>query len=211
MNQEKQDKTNKMFTFMLKEYEMLYSKFEMHYNAVEKTIALYFIIVGAVISANSILLSQDLDFSLFELSSLQIGCSFFIIVLGYILSLKVVEHRLLIITYVKNLNLNRKWFNDNIADHKISQYSIFKVGTESPKYYKKYRHFYWEALGLAIINSIFLGVFLVNIISSFEFFKHQNSAGFNWIWIMIISLIGTLVFMRYYKKRATEMENNLTN
>jgi hypothetical protein len=54
---------------MLKEYEMLYSKFEMHYNAVEKTITLYIVIIGAIISSNSFFIKDFNSFSIFELSN----------------------------------------------------------------------------------------------------------------------------------------------
>lgn len=56
------------FQFMLKEYEMLYSKFDMHYNAVEKTITLYLVIIGAIISSNSFLIKNINEFNLFQLS-----------------------------------------------------------------------------------------------------------------------------------------------
>src|SRR5690606_11457834 len=146
----------KLFGFMLKEYEMLYSKFEMHYNSVEKTIGLYFLIIGAIVSANGFFIKNDPLFSIFSLSEFQIACCFFIFIVGTIVSLKIIEHRLLIITYVKNLNQNRKWFNENIANNDIQKYSLFEASYKSPKYYKKYRHFYWEVMGIAIINSSFL-------------------------------------------------------
>lgn len=154
---------DKMFEFMLKEYEMLYSKFEMHYNAVEKTIGLYFLIIGAIVSANGIFIRNDETFSIFNLSEFQISCCFFIFIVGAIMALKVIEHRLLIITYVKNLNQNRKWFNVSVANEELQKYSLFEATYKSPKYYKKYRHFYWEVMGVAIINSSFLALFLVNV------------------------------------------------
>ena len=106
------DKNNN-FNFMLKEYEMHYGKFEMHYNAVEKTISLYFIIIAGIISANGFFLKNINDFFIFELNDFQILCCLFIALIGLITILKVIEHRILIIKYVKNLNLKRKWFIDN--------------------------------------------------------------------------------------------------
>lgn len=78
---------DKMFEFMLKEYEMLYSKFEMHYAAVEKTIGLYFLIIGAIVSANSLFIKSDVSFSIFSLSEFQISCCFFIFIVGTIVLL----------------------------------------------------------------------------------------------------------------------------
>ena len=60
-------KNRNRFEFMIKEYEMLYSKFEMHYSAVEKTISFYILIIGAIISTNSFLLKNEEDFSVFNL------------------------------------------------------------------------------------------------------------------------------------------------
>lgn len=205
-----QDKLNKMFEFMLKEYEMLYSKFEMHYNAVEKTIALYFIVIGAIISANSFFIKGNSTFSIFNLSEFQIVCCLFIFIVGTVVSLKVIEHRLLIITYVKNLNQNRKWFNDKIANNEIGRYSLFETSYKSPKYYKKYRHFYWEVIGLSTINSSFLALFIVNIFKIFTF-ESTYFKQINWFWFFVILTIGVFLFLNYYKKRGLNEENKLEN
>lgn len=199
---------NKMFEFMLKEYEMLYSKFEMHYNAVEKTIGLYFIIIGAIVSANGFFIKNDPTFSIFHLSEFQISCCFFIFIVGSVASLKIIEHRLLIITYVKNLNQNRKWFNENIANKNLQKYSLFEASYKSPKYYKKYRHFYWEVMGLAIINGSFLALFLINILKLFNF-QSRFDGIINWFSFFVIVIISSLILMKYYKKRAENDERKL--
>lgn len=194
---------------MLKEYEMLYSKFEMHYKAVEKTIALYYIIIGAIISANSFFIKNIEYFSVFNLSGFQIFCSFFIFIFGSIVSFKVIEHRLLIITYVKNLNQNRKWFNKKIANKKLRKYSLFGASYKSPKYYKRYRHFYWEILGLSITNCSFLALFIINLFKLLECSSTYYKA-INWVWFFLIVIISTYLFMLYYKTRAKTEEKKLS-
>jgi hypothetical protein len=92
---------NGKYEFMLKEYEMLYSKFEMHYAAVEKTIGIYFLIIGGILSTNSFLIKDWNNFSIFFISDFQVFCCLFISTIGFITSMKVIEHRLLIIAYVK--------------------------------------------------------------------------------------------------------------
>lgn len=201
---------DKMFEFMLKEYEMLYSKFEMHYNSVEKTIGLYFLIIGAIVSANGFFIKNDSLFSLFSLSEFQIICCFFIFIVGTVVSLKIIEHRLLIITYVKNLNQNRKWFNENIANKELQKYSLFETSYKSPKYYKKYRHFYWEVMGIAIINSSFLSLFIINSIRIFNF-QSIFSNLINWSCFFAIVITGCAIFLKYYKKRAENDEAKLEN
>ncbi|MFI8377732.1 hypothetical protein [Leeuwenhoekiella sp. NPDC079379] len=197
----------KMFQFMLKEYEMLYSKFEMHYKAVEKTIGLFFLIIGGLISANGFLLKDIKQFSLFSLSEFQTFCCFFIFIIGSIVLLKVIEHRLLIITYVKNLNQNRKWFNNN-SKGEIQLYSLFETTYKSPKYYKKFRHFYWEVLGMSILNNIFSALFLINFVQKFGL-KSKFAETLNWLFLLCIIGIGTLGFLIYYKLRAKKEEENL--
>lgn len=198
-----------MFDFMLKEYEMLYSKFEMHYKAVEKTIGLFFIIIGGVVSANGFFIKNIDAFSIFSLSEFQISCCFFIFILGSIVCLKTIEHRLLIITYVKNLNQNRKWFNEKIANQELQKYSLFAASYKSPKYYKKYRHFYWEVMGVSIINGSFFALFLINIVQIFEF-KSNCFLILNWFWFFVLVLIVTLLFLKYYRKRAQNCETELS-
>ena len=199
---------NQAFQFMLKEYEMLYSKFEMHYGAVEKTITLYIIIIGAIISSNSFFVKDVNSFSIFELSDFQIFCCLFVFIVGSVTIFKVIEHRLLIITYVKNLNQNRKWFSEKVGNNELQKYSMFEASYKSPRYYKKYRHFYWEVLGLSIINSSFISLFLINV---FELLKFESKFHnfINWIWYVFISILVIIFFFAYYKKRAEKEEKNL--
>jgi len=201
-------KKDKVFQFMLKEYEMLYSKFEMHYGAVEKTITLYFVIIGAIISSNSFYIKDFNSFSIFELSNFQIFCCLFIFIVGSVTILKVIEHRLLIITYVKNLNQNRKWFSEKVSNNELQKYSMFEASYKSPKYYKKYRHFYWEVLGLSIINSSFVSLFLINVFKLLKIdSKFHNFI--NWVWYILISILFIILFFVYYKNRAKSEEKNL--
>jgi hypothetical protein len=205
MNNEEQT-----FQFMLKEYEMLYSKFEMHYGAVEKTITLYLVIVGGIISSNSFFIKDFKGFSIFSLTDFQIFCCLFVFIVGSVTIFKVIEHRLLIITYVKNLNQNRKWFSEKSGNKELEKYSMFKASYKSPPYYKKYRHFYWEVLGLSIINSSFISLFFVNVFKLLEIESKYNLF-VNWVWYIIISIIVIFLFFKYYKKRAESEEKNLEN
>jgi len=198
------------FQFMLKEYEMLYSKFEMHYSAVEKTISFYFLIIGAVVSANSFFLKDYDKFSIFNLSDFQLICSFFIFVMGSVNLLKIIEHRLLIITYVKNLNQNRRWFSVNVFNEdELEKFSLFKTSYKSPKYYKKYRHFYWEVLGIAIINSIFISLTIINLSKKLNL-NSSYATELNFIGFIVLMIISIVVFMYRYKKRGENLEKDLT-
>ena len=197
-----------MFEFMLKEYEMLYSKFEMHYNSVEKTIGLYFLIVSAVVSANSFFIKKKASFSIFELSEIQGVCCLFIFIIGTITCLKIIEQRLLIITYVKNLNQNRRWFNKNVAGQELQKFSLFEATYRSPKYYKRYRHFYWEIMGVALINSSFLALFLINFFKQFDHYSPYHYI-INCLWFVIISILGVIILFLHYKNRGETEEKSL--
>lgn len=199
---------DKQFAFMLKEYEMLYSKFEMHYSAVEKTVSIYILIIGGILSTNGFLMKVVNNFSVFRLNGFQIFCCFFISIVGTILTLKVMEHRLLIITYVKSLNLNRKWFFDNLDPNRFAEYSLFEASYKSPKYFKRYRHFYWEVLGLSLINSSFLSLFLINIICKIGV-TSKYAELINWSFCVFVCVISTYLIIRYYKYRGEKEENKL--
>lgn len=202
------DSKEQSFQFMLKEYEMLYSKFEMHYSAVEKTITLYIVIVGAIVSSNSFFIKELDKFSIFDLTSFQMYCCLFIFTVGSVTIFKTIEHRLLIITYVKNLNQNRKWFSDKGGISELEKYSMFEASYKSPQYYKKYRHFYWEVLGLLIINSSFISLFLINLFKRLEL-NCKYYVFVNWLWYIFISLFVIIVFFQYYIKRAESEEKKL--
>jgi hypothetical protein len=194
---------NEKFQFMIKEYEMLYSKFEMHYAAVEKTIGLFFLIVAAIVSANGFLISEINSFSIFSLSEFQMACAAFIFATGSIAVLKVIEHRLLIITYVKTLNQNRKWFDQHVMNEDLEKYSIFGLSYKTPKYYKKYRHFYWEVLGISLLNSTFIALFLVNSGKNFNWVSSHYEI-INWTLFIGVSAVFSCLPIIYYKKRATK-------
>lgn len=204
-----QKSENLKFDFMLKEYEMLYSKFEMHYSAVEKSVAVFLLIVGAILSTSSLTIKDFESFDFFKISQFHlIGC-LIMSILGFIITLKVIEHRLLVITYVKSLNLNRKWFQDNFDQVELSKYSLFKAGFDSPKYYKKFRHFYWEILGLATIVSIFCSLFTINILKKIGCTSKYYEA-INWTAFVILTLIVTILIMGIYKQRGEHEEKRLT-
>ena len=198
------------FQFMLKEYEMLYSKFDMHYNAVEKTITLYFVIIGAIISSNSFLIKNINEFYLFQLSDFQIICSLFISILGTISIFKIIEHRILTITYVKSLNQNRKWFIDNINEGELKKYSLFEASFRSPKYFRKFRHFYWEILGISIINSSFIGLLIINLFVLLEL-KSKYYQLVNFSFLLCIIIFFTFLHLKYYKTRSINEELILKN
>ncbi len=182
---------------------MLYSKFEMHYAAVEKTIGLFFLIVAAIVSANGFLISEINSFSIFSLSEFQMACAAFIFATGSIAVLKVIEHRLLIITYVKTLNQNRKWFDQHVMNENLEKYSIFGLSYKTPKYYKKYRHFYWEVLGISLLNSTFIALFLVNSGKNFNWVSSHYEI-INWTLFIGVSAVFSCLPIIYYKKRATK-------
>ena len=202
---------DKKFQFMLKEYEMFYGKFEMHYSAVEKTIFIYFLILGGTLSASSLSIKNWGNFSIFNLNNLQIIFSVFISAIGLITILKIVEHRLLIIKYVKGLNLNRKWFFDNCGKNDLEAYSIFEASEKSPKYYKPFRHFFWEVLGMTAINSSFLSIATINLGRKLLNLKSKDYRIYNWGWFFILFITMTILVIKYYKWRGQKEENELKN
>lgn len=189
---------------------MLYSKFEMHYGAVEKTITLYFVIIGAIISSNSFFIKDFSNFSIFNLSNFQIYCCLFIFIVGSVTIFKIIEHRLLILTDVKNLNQNRKWFYENVGNNELQKYSMFEATYKSPSYYKRYRHFYWEVLGLSIVNSSFISLFFINIFQLFAI-SNEYYKIINWVCYICISIVTVVLFFSYYKRRAESEEEKLEN
>ena len=203
------DKDSIVFQFMIKEYEKLYSKFEMHYTAVEKSINFYIIIVGAVISLQSLIYKKEDRISLFSLTGIQMLLLLIVSIFGYIIFLKVLEHRILIIAYVKSLNLNRKWFLDNSEDVTLGKYFFFKADVKLPEYYKRFRHFYWEALGIAAMNSIILSLIIINAFIRLFQLKAVHALAFNCFYVVLITVILTYVSLEIYKYRGTQENDKL--
>jgi hypothetical protein len=197
------------FNFMLKEYEMNDNKFEMHYTAVEKTITVFFIIIASIISANGFLLKKPGEFNIFFLTDFQVFSSLFISLIGFITTLKVMEHRILIIKYVKSLNLIRRWFWDKLGHAELSKYSIFKATYESPRYYSKYSHFFWEIFGLASINSVFISTFLINISIKIFNLSSDHYKTINWIWFILLVFLFSFSSTVIYRKRGEKEEKKI--
>jgi len=203
------NKDSMVFQFMLKEYEKLYSKFEMHYNAVEKSINFYIIIVGAIISLQSLIYKKEDRISLFSLTGIQMLLLLIVTIFGYIIFLKVLEHRILIIAYVKSLNLNRKWFLDNSEDTNLSKYFFFKADVKSPEYYKKFRHFYWEAIGLATMNSIILSLLIINGFIRLLKIEAIHALAYNCFYVIAITAVLVYISVRVYKSRGNQETEKL--
>lgn len=198
-----------VFQFMLKEYEKLYGKFDMHYQAVEKSINFYFVLIGAVISFNGLVYTKFDGIEIFNLSGFQIIFLMILCLLGFLVFFKVIEHRLLIIAYVKSLNLNRKWFLENSEDKNLSSFLYFKADVSEPKFFKPFRHFYWESTGLAAINSIFCALFIINLVIRTKFFYSQNSVFVNSL--LFVFLFFSLIYFHilYYKLRGEKEEKKV--
>jgi hypothetical protein len=200
------NKDSLVFQFMLKEYEMLYGKIDMHYQAVEKSITFYFVLIGAVISLNGLVYSKSDKIQIFNLSGLQNIFLVILCVLGLLIYFKVIEHRLLIIAYVKSLNLNRKWFLDNSEDKSLGDYLYFKASVANPKFYKKFRHFYWEAAALSTINSLCFSVLIINLFVNTFNFTSNNAIRINFIWLIILTAALIYFHLLYYKLSGNKKE-----
>ena len=97
--------------FMLKEYEYYNKLFEIHYKAVELTFNLFLIIVSAFIGVLSFVYKDSISqLNVFELDDLSLAFIFIGATAGLFLYFKMVEHRILIITYVRSLNLIQNGF-----------------------------------------------------------------------------------------------------
>jgi hypothetical protein len=198
------------FDFMLKEYELLYSKFEMHYGAVEKTIGVYILVIGGILSANGFLTEKLDTFSIFNFSQFQLVCSTFLALLGFFVIMKVIEHRLLIIAYVKSVNLNRKWFVDNARSNPtLYKYMYWEANPEHPKFYKPYRHFFWEVVGLSSINGVFISLSGINLVKMMFVFESEYAEVLNWGYFVILVLVATLLMVLTYKRRGKAEETEM--
>lgn len=204
MNSKEQD-----FDFMLKEYEMLYGKFQMHYDAVEKSIRTYLIIVAALLSSLGLFYPEDNieNFNLFRLNTSILLMLFVVTLIGVFTFLNVVEHRLLIIAYVRSLNLNRKWFSDNANDKKISEYFFWKANISKPEYFSKDRNFFWESLSISLMVGTFLALLIVNILNKIW--------SLNLMLLLIISavlaIVTVILLVLFYKKKGERNERSDEN
>jgi hypothetical protein len=201
---------NEVFEFMLQENAKTYEEFDRHFDSIEKTFTLYLAIIAALITVIGYLYKDKNNIHLFALNDFEIFCSAFIVIIGIFSFFKVMEHRLLVISYTKSLNLNRKWFVDRFKNLNLSEYLFWKADVSQPKYYRPYRYFYWELLGLATLNAPFLSFFIINLITKFNF-RSENYLVLNWLSFFVISA-AYIVFMMYlYRKKSNSLEAELKN
>lgn len=190
---------DKNLSIMKLEYEFYSGKAEMHYNAVESTIRLYFVLIGALLTIWAYIYKDNISsFDICNLNPIIKFTTFILLVIGILSFLKVAEHRLLIIAYVKSLNGIRKWFVDN-TNTNIENYFIYKADTQNPPFYRRNRHFYWELLGLAFLNSIWIVLLLNTFIPQKVSFFVLPFACVATIWLQI----------NYYKRQGIRKEKTL--
>ncbi|WP_460570912.1 hypothetical protein [Flaviaesturariibacter terrae] len=194
---------------MIKEYEKLYGKLDAHQQVIEKTIQFYLVFIGALISFISFSKRDVENLHLFKLDILKIFSFSLVSLVGLFIFFKIVEHRILVIAYVKSINLNRKWFLQNSEDKRIEEFLFWRADVNQPPYYRKYRHFYWEALIIAFINSIFISIAVINIATVIFSIKSIYAEYFNWSWFGVLSGMTTYFLMKYYKVKALVEENKI--
>jgi hypothetical protein len=198
---------NEAFAFMLQENDKAYQMIERHFDSAEKSTTSYLVIIAAVVSINGYL-QKEKEFSIFQLTDFQILCAFFITIIGTIILLKVIEHRLIIISYTKTLNLNRNWFVDNLSTIELKKYLFWAPKVNQPQYYRPFKHFFWELMGLATINSPFLSICVVNLFMRFNF-NSKHAKIINWVSFISISVVSVLLMMFIYKIKAEKEEKKV--
>lgn len=180
----------KDFELMKLEYQFYADKADLHYRAVEATMRLYFILVAGFMSLIAYVY-QD-DFAALEINKmnvLMLGIISVLFIIGLTTFFKVAEHRLLLLSYIRSLNGVRSWFIDNCnLDEK---YFLFKPDKSQPLYFRRFRHFYWELMGIALINSIWALVLSYNLFPKLK--VH---------WFVLLSIVMIVLQMLYYRIRA---------
>jgi hypothetical protein len=185
----------KMEKLMELEYTFYSDKCDMHYKAVENAIKIYFIVIGLVISVFTAIYKDQKDlYNLMQSNSTLIIAELILWLVGCITFFRVLEHRLLILSYVRSLNGVRKWFCDTSSINARS-YFLYKPDPNLPKYYNKNGHFMWELLGLALINSCWLVLMTLGTLR------------LNFIFLILIYIISTCIQMVLYKHIARIREN----
>lgn len=189
---------------MLQEHEIYHNTSDSQHRAVERVTTVYFLLVGGVMSLNGFLMKDVASFSIFELTDFQVWSCLFLGVLGRVVISNVLEHRLLLLKYKKNINMNRQWFHERFPNEKLGKYTLWKVGSEYPQLYTKYRPYWWEMLGLSMITSFFLAIALVNFLKEFGGTSPHHQV-LNWLALVSATLSIAGALMLWYKRRSLKV------
>ena len=184
----------KDFELMKLEYQFYAEKADLHYRAVEATMRLYFILIAGFMSLIAYVYKDNFDeLQINNLNVLVFGMTGVLFIIGLITFFKVSEHRLLLLNYIRSLNAVRSWFIDN--SELTQDYFLFPPNKKKPPYFRRFRHFYWELLGIALLNS-FWGIILI-----FNQFKTIHS-----FWMILFTILLIIFQMSYYRIRARRKE-----
>ncbi len=184
----------KDFELMKLEYQFYSEKADLHYRAVESTMRLYFVLVAGFMSLIAYVYKDNFDaLQINQLNILILGITGVLFIIGLITYLKVAEHRLLLLNYIRSLNAVRSWFIDN--SNLTQDYFLFPPDKNKPPYFSRFRHFYWELMGIATLNCFWALVLTYNFWPSIK------------IWILFGVCITLIAFqMSYYRLRARKKE-----
>ncbi|MGE0020477.1 MAG: hypothetical protein AB7S72_12475 [Draconibacterium sp.] len=142
----------KDFELMKLEYQFYGEKADLHYRAVESTMRLYFVLVAGFMSLIAYVYKDNfVNLQINRLNILILLITGVLFIIGLITYFKVAEHRLLLLNYIRSLNAVRSWFIDN--SNLSKDYFLFSPDKKKPPYFRRFRHFYWELLGIATLNS----------------------------------------------------------
>jgi hypothetical protein len=179
--------------FALEEYKNLFELIKIHFDSIKNLFRLYMSIiiipftVIALIHRNTIL---ELKWTV--LGDFVLGVIVFIWLSGIIIFRICIEHRIKTILYVHCINSIRRYFVDKDGTHQLREYLLLSTDGKFPPFFSVGRDYFWETSLLAILNSAFLCVIVVNIVA-------------NWVWGVVALIVSILFHILWYWKACEKI------
>jgi len=148
--------------FVIKEFEVMHESVALHYRIIERIFYLYAIVASIPFLAMAYVLKTPIDLIDGTFTSSLIIILLFVVTLGIMIFRLVIEHKLKVINYIRNINGIRAFM---ISKHdNIKNFSLMPTKTDFPKYFDILRDFFWEASIIAFTNSVLVSLLITNLL-----------------------------------------------
>lgn len=163
--------------YLLKEYEHVAEAYFKSHEITGVWLRFYFLIIAAPSSVIAFLYNgRTSEFDINSLPDVVLYLTLLIGVLGFFLTVIIVNYRVDSTLYARTVNGIRKYFRDNSSTQNIDKYLVLPTNMNKPEYFKYFGDLSVITIITGIVNSLYLSVsisqlydicFAVVLVSSF--------------------------------------------
>lgn len=193
------------FEFILAEYEGIFTLIQINYATSEKIMQALLLILGFLASVIAWRNDGNHSFDIFNLESPLPHICLVVAIIGFLLFMMAVEHRLKVIYYVRCLNSIRAEMKSRFKWDMVP--TLLPTSIRLPPYCAWGKDFFWELLAFSALNSFALAASVIS------FWNNGKTSAFTYGMGPFAFVVGIVVIMHIavFKTRARLQDSTQPN